>query len=39
VKVFGNKCKLIVEFIHLARVPKAFFWCNAMLHAAMVLAC
>ena len=38
-KILGNERKVVVEFIHLARVPKAFLWCNAVLHAAMVLAC
>lgn len=38
-KILGNECKLIVEFLHVARIPKAFLWCNAVLHAAMVLAC
>jgi len=39
VKILGNECKVVVEFIHLARIPKAFLRCNAVLHAAMVLAC
>ncbi len=38
-KILGNERKVVVKFIHLARIPKAFLWCNAMLHAAMILAC
>ena len=38
-KILGNERKVVVEFIHLARVPKTFLRCNAVLHAAMVLAC
>lgn len=37
--MLGYERKMIVKFIHIARVPDTFLWWNAVLHAAMVLAC
>jgi len=39
VKILGNECKCVVEFIHVTRIIDTLLRWNAILHAAMVLAC